>query len=137
MYLAAVIDGHSRYVLSWQLSNTLDTGFCLEALEQALAQGQPEIFNTGQWCQFTSPAFTGRLEKAGIHVSMDGRGRALGNIFVERLWRSVKYECLYLNDYDSVAQLRQGLADYFHFYNHQRLHQALDYQTPHTVHTAL
>lgn len=134
--MVAVIDWHSRYVLSWQLSNTLDTGFGLEALEQALAQGQPDIFNTDQGCQFTSLAFTGRLEQAGIRISMDGRGRALDNVFVERLWRSVKYECLYLNDYDSVVQLHQGLNEYFHFYNHQHLHQALDYQTPHTVHTA-
>ena len=136
MYLVAIIDWHSRFVLSWRLSNTLDTGFCLDALDQALAQGKPEVFNTDQGCQFTSQSFTGRLQEANIRISMDGRGRALDNVFVERLWRSIKYECLYLHDYDSVAHLHQGLTEYFHFYNYQRLHQALDYQTPHSVHTA-
>ncbi len=136
MYLVAIIDWYSRYVLSWRLSNTLDTRFCLQALDQALGQGKPNVFNTDQGCQFTSQAFTGRLKIEGIRISMDGRGRALDNVFVERLWRSVKYECLYLHDFDSVAQLRQSLADYFHFYNHQRFHQSLDYQTPHVVHFA-
>ncbi len=134
MYLVAVIDWYSRYVLSWQLSNTLETAFCLEALDRALVSGTPQIFNTDQGCQFTSKAFTGRLQQHGIRISMDGRGRAMDNIFVERLWRSVKYECLYLHDIDTVSELREKLAEYFTFYNHERLHQALDYQTPHAVH---
>lgn len=134
MYLTAIIDWYSRYILAWQLSTTLDTHFCLVALEEALAQGSPDIFNTDQGVQFTSFAFTTRLEQAGITISMDGRGRALDNIFVERFWRSVKYEHVYLNEYHSVSQLRQGLTHYFHFYNHERLHQSLGYRTPDDVH---
>lgn len=134
MYLVAVIDWYSRYVLSWELSNTQDTLFCLDALETALSQGHPEIFNTDQGSQFTSKSFTSRLLKDEIQISMDGRGRALDNIFVERLWRSVKYENVYLNDYQSVKDLRLGLNDYFTFYNHERLHQSLDYRTPFEVH---
>lgn len=134
MYLTAIMDWYSRYVLAWHLSNTLDTHFCLVALEDALAQGQPDIFNTDQGGQFTSQAFTGRLEQAGITISMDGRGRALDNIFVERLWRSVKYEHVYLHDHATVPDLQAGLRDYFHFYNHHRLHQSLDYLTPAEVH---
>jgi len=130
MYLVAVIDWHSRFVLSWELSNTLDGSFCLEALEEALSRGEPEVFNTDQGCQFTAEAFTGRLEAAGVKVSMDGVGRCLDNVFVERLWRSVKYEDVYLKRYESVRQLRAGLAAYFGFYNTQRRHQALDYRTP-------
>jgi putative transposase len=136
IYLVAVIDWFSRYVLSWSLSNTLDTSFCIEALEQALrhAKGQqPQIFNTDQGCQFTSQEFTGRLAAAGISISMDGRGRALDNIFVERLWRSVKYEEVYLKDYGTPREAALGLGSYFPFYNQQRLHQALDYQTPQAV----
>jgi len=130
MYLVAIIDWYSRYVLSWQLSNTLDTAFCLDALEQALQINTPSIFNTDQGVQFTSEAFTGALLKKTIRISMDGRGRALDNIFVERLWRTVKYENIYLNEYPTVAALRQGLKDYFTFYNQVRGHQSLNYQTP-------
>jgi putative transposase len=134
IYLVAVIDWFSRYVLSWQVSNTMDVGFCLEALEQALHQGQPMIFNTDQGSQFTSAAFTGRLERQGIQISQDGRGRALDNIFVERLWRSVKYEEVYLKSYTSVLDAITNLNAYFSFYNHKRLHQSLNYRTPAIVH---
>jgi putative transposase len=130
LYLVAVLDWYSRYVLSWELSNTLDTAFCLEALESALRLGQPQIFNTDQGSQFTSAAYTTRLEQAGIQISWDGRGRALDNAFVERLWRSVKWEEVYLKDYRTVAEAASGLDRYFQFYNHERLHQALGYQTP-------
>jgi len=136
MYLTAVIDWHSRYVLSWQLSNTLDGSFCIDALEQALSRGRPEVFNTDQGTQFTAEAFTGRLERAGVKVSMDGKGRCLDNVFVERLWRSVKYEDVYLKRYESVPQLRAGLGRYFGFYNSQRRHQSLDYRTPQEVYRA-
>jgi putative transposase len=130
MYLTAVIDWFSRYVLSWRLSNTMDVRFCLEALEEALSQGRPEIFNTDQGSQFTSREYTGRLEAAGVAVSRDGRGRALDNVFVERLWRSVKYEDIYIKDYDHVIDLEAGLSAYFRFYDEERLHQSLDYRTP-------
>ena len=130
MYLCAVIDWHSRFVLSWELSNTLDGSFCLDALEEALRRGRPEVFNTDQGCQFTAEAFTGRLEQAGVKVSMDGVGRCLDNVFVERLWRSVKYEDVYLRRYQSVPSLRAGLSAYFGFYNGQRRHQSLGYRTP-------
>jgi len=136
MYLVAVIDWFSRYVLAWQLSNTLDGHFCRVALRQALEQGTPDIFNTDQGAQFTAVEFTGILENANIRISMDGRGRALDNVFVERLWRTVKYENIYLRDYASVPELEVGLRDYFHFYNHERLHQSLDYHTPEEVHLA-
>ena len=130
MYLVAVIDWYSRYVLSWRLSNTLDTAFCVDALEQALRRGSPDIFNTDQGVQFTSQAFTEVLLNKSIKISMDGRGRALDNIFVERLWRTVKYEHIYLHDYQSVMELKRGLKNYFEFYNQQRLHQSLGYATP-------
>jgi putative transposase len=130
MYLTAVIDWYSRYVLSWQLSNSLEGSFCLEAVEAALAQGRPEIFNTDQGVQYTAAAFTSRLLRDGILISMDGRGRALDNVFIERLWRSVKYECLYLHGFATVPALTGGLSDYFDFYRHERPHQALDYSTP-------
>ena len=130
MYLTAVIDWYSRYVLAWRLSNSLEGTFCLEVLEEALQGGQPEIFNTDQGVQYTSAAFTGRLEQAGVSISMDGRGRALDNVFVERLWRSVKYECLYLHGFATVPALEQGLGDYFDFYLHERPHQGLEYSTP-------
>jgi putative transposase len=130
MYLTAVIDWHSRYVLSWRLSNTLDGGFCIEALEEALAQGCPEVFNTDQGVQFTSVLYTSRLEAAGTKVSMDGRGRCLDNVFVERLWRSVKYENVYLWRYETVLELTKGLSHYFGFYNEARHHQSLAYRTP-------
>jgi putative transposase len=130
MYLAATIDWFSRYVIAWKLSNTLDGSFCQEMLEEALAQGKPEVFNTDQGVQFTSGAWTGRLESAGVSVSMDGRGRCLDNVFVERLWRSVKYEDVYLKGYERVPELECGLRAYFDFYNAERLHQSLDYRTP-------
>ena len=130
VYLVAVVDWYSRYVLAWELSVTLETSFCLSALDWALRQGQPEIFNTDQGAQFTSLEFTGRLLEKGIRISMDGRGRALDNVFVERLWRSVKYEEVYIKDYNSVLEARENLARYFSFYNNERLHQSLDYHTP-------
>jgi len=131
MYLVAVLDWYSRYVLSWRLSNTLDTSFCIGALEDALATGRrPDIFNTDQGCQFTSKSFTGRLKQQDIQISMDGRGRALDNIFIERLWRSVKYEDIYLRSYESPWDLELGLHRYFDFYCHRRPHSSLDYRVP-------
>jgi putative transposase len=130
MYLTVVLDWFSRYVLAWRLSNSLDGLFCLEALEEALRQATPAIFNTDQGVQYTAAAFTGRLEAAGAAVSMDGRGRWLDNVFVERLWRTVKYEHIYLHDYATPRALQAGLAEYFVFYNQERVHAALDYQTP-------
>jgi putative transposase len=134
VYLTAVIDWHSRYILSWELSNTMDITFCLSVLEKALTQSTPKIFNTDQGSQYTSLAFTGRLEAMGIAVSQDGKGRALDNIFVERLWRSVKYENVYLMDYQSAQEAQAGLEQYFDFYNNVRPHQSLGYQTPAAVH---
>jgi putative transposase len=133
MYLAAIIDWYSRYVLAWRLSNTLDGSFCLDMLEEALSRGQPEIFNTDQGVQFTAEAWTGRLQSVGVAVSMDGRGRCLDNVFVERLWRSVKYEDIYLRGYETVPQLYEGLGRYFPHYNTERMHQSLDYRTPAAV----
>jgi putative transposase len=133
MYLTAVIDWYSRYVLAWGVSNTLDGSSSLGVLEEALGGGRPEIFNTDQGVQFTASAFTGRLEAAGVAVSMDGRGRALDNVFVERLWRSVKHEDIYIWCYDTVPELRRGLGRYFKFYNEERPHQSLEYQTPATI----
>jgi putative transposase len=133
IYLVAVMDWFSRYVLSWAVSITMDVAFCVEALKQAIRHSQPEIFNTDQGAQFTSLAFIERLKNSGIRISMDGRGRALDNVFVERLWRSVKYEEVYLRDYQSVRDARQSLARYFGFYNEVRLHQALGYRTPAAV----
>ena len=133
VYLMAIIDWFSRFVLAWELSTTLDTSFCLEALDRALQAARPEIFNTDQGVQFTSKDFTGRLLQSAIRISWDGRGRALDNIFVERLWRSVKYEEVYLKDYQTVSEARKGLTDYFHFYNYKRYHQSLDYKTPFAV----
>jgi putative transposase len=130
LYLAAVMDWFSRYVLAWELSATLDSAFCVRALERALSMGTPEIFNTDQGSQFTSEAFTSVLLNCGIRISMDGAGRAFDNIFVERLWRSVKYEEVYLHDYDSPVTARRGLAAYFEFYNNDRPHQGLDNRTP-------
>jgi putative transposase len=130
MYLMAVMDWYSRYVLSWRLSNTLDVAFCLEALDEALSRGCPEVFNTDQGVQFTSASFTGRLEAAGAKVSMDGRGRCLDNVFVERLWRTVKYEYVYLWRPPEVPALAAGLTTYFGFYNDERSHQALADHTP-------
>ena len=134
MYLVAIIDWYSRYVISWELSNSLDADFCVQALEQALDQTKPDIFNTDQGCQFTSQDFLAPLLEKEVKVSMDGKGRALDNIFVERLWRSVKYELLYLNEFRTVAELYQGLRQYFDFYNNERLHQSLKYKTPQSIH---
>lgn len=130
VYLVAIIDWFSRYVLAWRLSNTLDAGFCLEALNEALRRGQPDIFNSDQGVQFTSSDFTERLEKAKVQISMDGRGRCFDNIFVERLWRSVKYEDIFLHDYETIGEVRTGLGRYFPMYNDERLHESLDYRTP-------
>jgi putative transposase len=135
MYLVAVLDWHSRYVVSWRLSNTLESEFCVAALEEALGTGRPEIFNTDQGAQFTARAFTRHLEDAGIAISMDGRGRALDNVFVERLWRTVKYEDIYLKGYESVPELEAGLTQYFDFYRYRRPHMSLDYLTPWEVHS--
>src|SRR4051812_49628230 len=133
MYLAAIIDWFSRYVLAWRLSNTLDGSFCLEMLEEALSRGRPEVFNTDQGVQFTAQAWTGRLASAGVKVSMDGKGRCLDNVFVERLWRSVKYEDIYLRGYAGALELQAGLGRYFAFYNTERLHQALGYRPPESI----
>lgn len=134
VYLVAIIDWYSRKVLSWRLSNSMDASFCVECLEDAITRfGKPEIFNSDQGAQFTSDSFTGVLIKNGITISMDGRGRALDNIFVERLWRSVKYEEVYLKSYDDLPALTLGLKQYFEFYNDERPHQSLNYATPDRV----
>lgn len=130
LYLTAILDWYSRYVLAWRLSNSLDSDFCVAALEEALTRGRPEIFNTDQGVQFTSREFTGRLQAAAVAISMDGRGRALDNVFVERLWRSVKYEEVYLKDYATGAECHAGLKAYLKFYCEARPHQALAYRTP-------
>ncbi len=130
LYLVAVMDWHSRYVVAWRLSNTMDVDFCVQALEEALSKGRPEIFNTDQGSQFTSDAFTGMLSEQGIQISMDGKRRYLDNIFVERLWRSVKYEEVYLKAYQNGREARNGIDAYLDFYNRQRPHQALGYRTP-------
>lgn len=133
MYLVAVMDWYSRYVLSWRLSNTLDVHFCLDALEEALSKGRPEIFNTDQGSQFTSEAFTDLLASHSIQISMDGKGRCTDNVFVERLWRSIKYEEVYLNAYQGVNEAKTAIGAYMRFYNDERPHQALGYQTPSQV----
>jgi putative transposase len=130
MYLTVILDWYSRYVLAWRLSNTLDSSFCLDALEEALTHRRPEIFNSDQGVQYTSLAFSRRLEAAGVAVSMDGRGRALDNVFVERLWRTVKYEDIYPKAYATVPALEEGLSSYFDFYCHRRIHQSLGYRPP-------
>jgi putative transposase len=130
LYLTAVLDWYSRYVLAWRLSNCLEGTFCCEALDEALGISRPEIFNTDQGVQFTSAAFVGRLQQHSIAISMDGRGRALDNAFVERLWRTVKYEEVYLQEYESVDDALRGLKRYWRFYNQARRHQSLDYRTP-------
>jgi putative transposase len=130
LYLVAVMDWYSRYVLAWELSNTLESGFCLTALERALQVGTPEIFNSDQGAQFTSPEYTKRLSAVPVRISWDGRGRAFDNIFIERLWRSVKYEYVYLHAAADGQEQWQGLNDYYTFYNDERPHQALNYQTP-------
>jgi putative transposase len=130
MYLVAIMDWWSRYVLSWSLSTSLEVDFCLDALDKAMNMGCPEIFNTDQGSQFTSASFTGILKTQNIRISMDGRGRVFDNIFTERLWRSLKYEDVYIKDYQSVPEGREGINQYLNFYNHERLHQSLDYRTP-------
>ena len=134
VYLTAILDWFSRMVLAWELSISLDVDFCVEALERAMAKARPEIFNTDQGVQFTSAQFQAPLLAAQVRLSMDGRGRVFDNIFVERLWRSVKYEEVYLKDYADVASARLGLKEYFLFYNTERFHQALEYRTPQSVH---
>jgi len=134
VYLTAIIDWFSRYVLSWRLSNTLDSHFCVEALKDALEIGHPEIFNTDQGVQYTSSDFVSILVRAEIQISMDGKGRALDNIFVERLWRTVKHEHIYLHEYETVRELSKGLEEFFSFYNNERLHQSLGYRPPQEVH---
>ena len=136
LYLVAVMDWFSRFVLSWSLSLTMEVEFCVEALKKALSRGQPEIFNSDQGSQFTSEKFTGKLTERQIAISMDGRGRCMDNIFVERLWRSLKYEEVYLKEYATVAEARAGIAGYFRFYNHERLHQSLGYRTPAAIYGA-
>lgn len=136
VYLTAVMDWFSRYVMSWKVSVTMDADFCMEALEGALGRARPEIFNSDQGAQFTGTAFTGRLKAAGIRISHDGRGRVFDNIFIERLWRTVKYEEVYLNDYAGVEQAVSGLDAFFRFYNEERRHQALAYRTPGEVYRA-
>jgi len=135
LYLTAILDWYSRYVLSWALSSSLDAAFCVWALDEALRRGTPDIFNTDQGVQFTSAGFTGVLEASGIAISMDGRGRAFDNILLERLWRTVKYEEVYLSDYGDGREAHDRLGAYFRFYNEERPHQALDYRTPAEVYT--
>ena len=137
-YLCAVMDWYSRKVLGWTVSNTMDTTLCLRTLDKAIANAgcRPEIFNTDQGCQFTSVEWTGRLKQLGVKISMDGKGRWMDNVFIERLWRTVKYEDIYLKEYYLVPELMAGLGEYFTFYNHQRLHQSLDYRTPAEVYGA-
>jgi len=137
LYLVAIIDWYSRYVLSWRLSNTLDADFCAQALEEALRKGRPDIFNTDQGAQFTSEAFTGLLRQRGVRISMDGKGRYSDNLFIERLWRTVKYEEVYLKAYQNGRDARVGIGDYFRFYNTERPHQALGYLTPAEVFTSI
>jgi len=136
LYLVAIIDWYSRHVLSWRLSNTLEADFCVEALEEALKKGKPDIFNTDQGAQFTSEAFTWLLKQHGIRISMDGKGSYNDNLFIERLWRSVKYEEVYLKAYQDGREARIGLGNYFRFYNTERPHQALGYRTPAEVFTS-
>jgi putative transposase len=133
VYLVVIMDWHSRYVLAWDISITLDAAFCVEALNRALMISRPEIFNSDQGVQFTSDDFTKILEREGVRISMDGRGRVYDNIFVERLWRTVKYEEVYLHQYLTVADARKGLGRYFHFYNVERIHESLGYKTPHEI----
>lgn len=134
MYLVAIIDWFSRYILAWRLSNTMDVYFCVEALKEALGKGNPDIFNSDQGSQFTSEEFTGLLLAGGIKISMDSKGRAFDNIFIERFWRTVKYEDVYLNNYENGLTAHPGLRKYFCFYNDERPHQSLNYQTPNEVH---
>lgn len=136
VYLMAIIDWYSRYVLDWELSISLEADFCIETLSRVLKTGRCEIFNTDQGAQFTSDKFTGLLVAKEVQVSMDGKGRALDNIFIERLWRTVKYESVYLSQWETVEEARRGLRDYFRFYNYERQHQSLNYQTPWAVYNS-
>ena len=137
MYLCAIIDLHSRFVVNWSISNTMTAEWCRQVVEDAIEQyGPPDIFNTDQGSQFTSDEFTSMLKSHQIQISMDGKGRAIDNIFIERLWRSVKYEHVYLYIYDDAVQLYEGLSGYFHFYNESRPHQSLAYETPQTMYAA-
>jgi len=129
-YLVAIIDWYSRYVISWNMSNTADVDLCVEALEESLKYGKPDIFNTDQGSQFTSSKFTSKLKDNKIKISMDGRGMMFDNIFIERLWRTVKYEDIYIKGYETIPEARKGLKEYFKFYNNERYHQSLDYKTP-------
>ncbi len=133
LYLVAIMDWYSRYVISWELSNTMDVGFCLAAMGAALAKHKPDILNSDQASQFTSRDFTGMLETAGVRISMDGRGRVYDNIFIERLWRTVKYEEVYLHDYESIREAKELLNEYFGFYNEERFHSSLNKKTPAAV----
>jgi len=137
LYLVAIIDWYSRYVLAWEIANTLEVSFCLEALDKALMISHPEILNSDQGSQFTSGEFTEKLEKAEIQISRDGRGRVFDNIFIERLWRTVKYEEVYIHSYDTVRETRESLTRYFKFYNSERLHESLGYRTPQEVYSGL
>ena len=130
LYLVAIIDWYSRYVVSWELSDTLEEEFVLKAVSRAFAKGRPEILNSDQGSHFTSQKYTKMVLEAGVKVSMDGRGRALDNVFTERLWRSLKYECVYINEFESPKEARRLIAEYFEFYNNVRIHQSLDYRTP-------
>jgi putative transposase len=136
MYLVAVLEWHSRHVLSWEISNSLTTDFCISALDRALLIGKPEIFNSDQGAQFTDITFTSTLLKHGIKISMDGRGRALDNVFIERLWRTVKYENIYIRDYANARELRVGVESYFNYYSFKRPHSSLDNKTPYSVFSA-
>ena len=136
MYLSAIIDWYSRYVLNWELSNSLEANFCVTLLQDTLERTQPEIFNTDQGSQFTCDQFLNVLRNADVKISMDGKGRALDNVFIERLWRTVKYEEVYIKNYENVRQARKSLGHYFLFYNHKRPHQSLNYQTPEEVYNA-
>ena len=138
LYLVAIMDWASRKVLAWRLSNSMEAEFCIEALEEALARhGKPDIFNTDQGSQFTSPGFTGVLKEAGVRISMDGKGRWMDNVFIERLWRSMKYECVYLNAFETGSEARKGLGDWIAFYNGNRPHSTFDGQTPDEVHKGM
>jgi putative transposase len=136
MYCVAVIDWYSRYVLAWDISNTQDASFCVQVLNSALQIAHPEIFNTDQGAQFTSDLFVNCLSESNIRISMDGRGRAIDNVIIERLWRSLKYEDIYIHDYEDPRALREGMGKYFNFYNHQRPHQSLGYETPASTYLA-
>ena len=135
LYLTAIIDWYSRYIIAWEISNSLDVSFCTETLEKALEKNKPEIFNTDQGSQYTSNTFTDILKSNNISISMDGKGRALDNIMIERFWKSVKYEYVYLNEITTGAELWTGLNEYFNFYNNERLHQTLKYKTPYEIYT--